>query len=481
MKRGFKKFGAFLLTAVMALAMNSTVFAADFTDGEVGGYTAPDTQNLDEKTINIQKELKVFNPDETTIYAPAISYQYAIAAATGSELVLVTDADTDHASQLPTSATAKGGITANLSTKVNGTATDTIAWTNAETVTAAADGAINIKNLTVDFENVVFTAPGVYRYKITETANAYTTNGVIDGDITNVRYLDVYVMRSANFDVTHDGTAGHEFVADDWRIYGYVCISPESVTNNAGGTTAVTPSTVKTNGFVSVDDPDNDPTTDDDVTADEYHTYNLTIGKTLTGDATMSSHKFPFDVAWTDGGATGSFQFGVIASANNTAVTADNSQLKKVGGADAVTTLNKDGTPSIANGGTIKYVGIPQAATATITETNDVAGTTYTTTATETIGAGSAAAVVFDTSSQAALSGDKKTATVDANGTAVYVEASPATADSNYAVQFTNALAIISPTGFIVRFAPYMLVLMGGIFLIVLGVVLYKRTNREEA
>ena len=36
MKRGLKKFGAFLLAAVMTLAMNSTVFAAGDMTGEGG-------------------------------------------------------------------------------------------------------------------------------------------------------------------------------------------------------------------------------------------------------------------------------------------------------------------------------------------------------------------------------------------------------------------------------------------------------------
>lgn len=474
MNKGFKKIGAVLLTFAMALAMNSTVFAADFTNGEVGGYTVADTQNLNDKVINIQKELTVFNPDEDTIYAPAITYTYAIAAATGSELVLIIDDTSDHASGLATSATALGGITTGVT--MTGTSANTIAWTNADTVDADPAGEPNIEDLAVDFTNVVFTAPGVYRYKITETASAYDTNGVTDGDISNIRYLDVYVMRSDTFDPTHDGTAGHEFVAGDWRVYGYVCISPESVTSDAGGTTAVTPSTTKTNGFV------NDGTNK----ADEYHTYNLTLGKTLIGDTTMNSHKFPFDVAWTNGTATGNFQF-AVKTTGTVDITADTSALKKVGGANAVDAADKDGTPSIANGGTVKYIGIPAGTISTVTETNDVSGTTYAT----RVYAEEADSITPSTTNQVAFTGGTAArgtdgsvanglATTDYNETAIYAQAVAPTADTNQCIQFTNTLSIISPTGFVVRFAPYMLVLLGGILLIAIGLTVYNKSNKKE-
>ena len=59
MKKGFKRIGAFLLTAVMTLAMNSTVFAANLADGEIGGSStfATDNPGTQEKDINIKKEL----------------------------------------------------------------------------------------------------------------------------------------------------------------------------------------------------------------------------------------------------------------------------------------------------------------------------------------------------------------------------------------------------------------------------------------
>ena len=151
-----------------------------------------------------------------------------------------------------------------------------------------------------------------------------------------------------------------------------------------------------------------------------------------------------------------------------------------VGGANAVSTASKDGDPSIAHEATVKYIGIPQAAYATVTETNDVTGTTYTTTAEETIGSASATDVVFDAASSAALSTDSKTATTDQGDTAVYAQATTVTADSNYAVQFTNKLAVISPTGIAFRIAPYALMLVAGVTLVIILAARRRKTKENN-
>lgn len=456
---------------------------ATLTGGEVGGYTQPDEQNLDNKVIKIAKEITAFNPDETLIYGPSITYTYTVAPGTAN--VDITDATSDHNSGLATSTKTIAGITTNVVVN-NGSAGNatnavgTLAWTNADILeanTVANGGAANTKYFTVDFTSVVFTQPGVYRYTITETpaANAadYAAAGITETTGSRVRYLDVYVMRSASFNAAHDGTNGHEYVAGDWKVYGYVCVYNDSTAIVDGDTN----NAVKTNGFVA--GTTNGSTA---VPADQYHTYNLTLGKTLSGDATMNSHKFPFDATWTAGLATGTFQFIVeetgtaqvalktaqtaTTTVNGTAVAADT--LYKVGNANAVGTADKDGTPSIANGGTVKYIGIPNGTKVTVTETNDVTGTTYATTATEAVGSGSAAAVDFDGNSTAVLSTNSQTATMDPNDTAVYAQSVAPTADSNVAIQYTNTLSIISPTGLAFRIAPYALMLAAGVSLIVL-------------
>ena len=52
--------------------------------------------------------------------------------------------------------------------------------------------------------------------------------------------------------------------------------------------------------------------------------------------------------------------------------------------------------------------------------------------------------------------------------------------DVAHTIAVDNNLQLISPTGFVVRFAPYMLVLLGGILLITIGLVIYNKTNKKE-
>ena len=151
-------------------------------------------------------------------------------------------------------------------------------------------------------------------------------------------------------------------------------------------------------------------------------------------------------------------------SINGTAISPS---LQKVGQADAVGAADKDGTPSIAHGATVKYIGIPNGTKVTVIETNDVTGTTYATTAKETIGSGTATDVAFTGSptSTGALGNENKTATLNPTQTAGYAQTSAPTADSNVAYQFTNTLSIISPTGYVARIAPYALMLAAGVIL----------------
>ena len=382
--------------------------------------------------------------------------------------VSITDATSDHASGVAANTTTLAGITTGV--KVNGgtagdtaSASGTLAWTNEDILDASSSGTANYKEFTIDFSNVNFSQPGVYRYVITETANAYTSSGVtteVTG--THARYLDVYVMRSATYDET-------KTTSDNWQIYGYVCtIESEPITPDGDTTTT---GAVKTNGFVTAT---NDGT---DVPADEYHTFNLTIGKTLSGDATMNSHKFPFEAKWTAGTATGTFQFAVetegTASVTSTAVGSGSRTLEAVGDADEVGDV-EDGSPLIANSGTVKYIGIPTGTKVTITETNDVTGTTYTTTAKD----GTADAEL--TPGGTATSSDSTTVTMPQNGTAAYEQAAAPAADTNVTIQYTNTLALISPTGYVVRYAPYGLMLIGGIALLIVAKKHRRHTEEDE-
>ena len=160
MKRGFKKIGAVLLTVAMALAMNSTVFAAPGTpeelegDGEEGvvgqfyGGVGVDTPEVKDDSINLKKEIIAFNPNGTTVNAPVVTYTYTVTPADVSTNPTVTDEDDDHTSGSAVTAPVKAGITTGV--VVTGTAagtagtatsaTGTLVFTNANTFTTAAGG-----------------------------------------------------------------------------------------------------------------------------------------------------------------------------------------------------------------------------------------------------------------------------------------------------------------------------------------------------
>lgn len=452
------RFGAVVAALVMTVALSSAAVASaddSLTNGEAGGFTTPDTPVVQEKTVAIEKAIIAANPAETVIYGPAITYTYTVTPAT--TMTAVTDAQDDHASGEDASALPMSGITTGV--VVNGgaagtaeSAAGTLAWTN-DLLDASADGTDNTKTFTIDFSDVVFGGQGVYRYAITETAS-YDGTGVSQGTAGSVRYLDVYVKANDGYT---DGSA-----ATDWDIYGYVLLS-----SNDQNITATNASAWKTNGFVSSDSAAGD--------ADRYQTYNLTITKTVENDgyALANKHQFAFDVAFA--GLSGNFQ--LIAKVENgtgaaTATTEHEtaaqtingtavSGVMKVGGADALVTDGKDGSPLLSNGASITYVGIPAGATATVNETNTPNQVSYTVTIVRD------GADIYSGNIAAGAQGGTSTS----NTTAVSVNA-------DTTVGVTNNLLLISPTGVALRFAPYFCMLAAGIVFAALA--LWRRRAGEK-
>ncbi len=406
-----KKIVALMMALAMVLAMG-TVFAGE-TGGEsqTGTTTATTSYNLGNgASVTIDNILTVYNPDETSVYAPVVSYAFTIAGATATNDgvgVSVTDKD-GIVGEVLSGAADTHKTSGDVEYTVTGTPTVTnpAAYTMDDTLNAAPNGdANNVKEATISFSDVTFSKPGVYRYILTRTVT--DTNRVLTANTdSNTRYLDVYVKEeTSNNTITRS-------------IYGYILHEVK---------TAVGTSTTKSLGFY-----------------DEYHTSNLTVSKTLVNDATMNGNKFPFTVTF--------------AAAKNAhiMVNAGTDGKAEAVAMDAGATSS---APGIAHQGTVKYIGIPNGFTATVTETNNVVGTAYNSVG---VADNAAAALVIN---YGATSNEASTL---------------AAADVTKTVAFTNTLALISPTGYVARIAPYALMLAAGIVLLVLFVKRRKPATEDD-
>lgn len=423
------KFLTRVVAVVFALAILFAMSVPAWADG--ASLTLHDGTNTTNETVRILKEITVYNPDTFTVNEPTASYTYGISAGTNTHKV------NDGTSEV----TVKSGIVTNvtMTSQTNSTPADTTTLTysptntngansTAEQFNATSDGSANTKWIDINFSNVIFGAPGVYRYEISESNYTYTKTGIVEGNTGHKRFLDVYVK--ANETSFTNGTT-----AAEWDVYGYVLSTDDT------DLTTTNETTYKTTGFVA--DSNNGKT------ADQYYTFNLIVGKTVANDnyTINNHHEFPFTVVLDN--PTVSVNVLPIMTVGNHA-TQSTLTAGPIGSASNATTW----TPTIGHEGTVTYVGIPTGTTVTIKEQNDLTGVAYSAVSS---GADADATVkVID------YQVDSNTATVNKGATASQA------ATGNSTVTFTNTLQNISPTGLAFRIAPYVLMLAAGVSLIVL-------------
>ena len=428
-----------LVIALMIMAMSLAAYAApaEFNGGKAGTWTQADTEIVQEKSINIKKELIAYNANGTTVNAPAFTYVYTVtpAAVTG---LTVTDAAANHTSNTAVTAPVNAGITTGL--VVTGTAAGTagtaesavgtLVFTNASTWTTAADGNTNSYDINLDFDGVAFTQPGVYRYQIVETlADSATYDGIaVEDGGTNTLYLDVYV--DGNLD-----------------IYGYVCMAAND---------SVITDTAKTNGFVAASNG-----------ADKYYTYDLTLSKDVVNDNYAERNvAFPFTVIFNNTeNYTSTFTITETAGTGSTGISPA-----------AASAPTWSGVALVKDGGAITYTGIPAGVDVDVYETNIVTGVTYT--VSTSVNSGTPVSdnnVSWGTTPASAVA---QTTKADYESTKATVDTTKiATVDATQTVAITNTLLLISPTGVVMRFAPYALMLAAGLLIVILG---KRRKNNKE-
>ncbi len=439
-----KKLMSVLLALALVLSLNVAAMAANMNasgedTGVAGAWETADTPIPQDKTINIKKELLSYNATSQSVFAPAFSYVYTVTPADVSGKT-VTDETSDHESGVAVAnVPVKQGITTGL--KVNngasGSATSAVGYldfTNATVLTTSAAGGSNTYNITLDFTGVTFPQAGVYRYQVAETITKadHTTTVTYDniaikdasGTNPNTRWLDVYV----------DGTGA---------IYGYVCMAAND---------SVTPSTTKTNGFVT-----------GSTGADKYYTYDLELSKLVNNDTyAKNSHPFPFTV--------------IFKNTKNYSTTYTITETTDTGSTGitpaAASAPTWSGVAKVKDGVAITYTGIPAGVDVDVYETNDMSGVTYTvvTTVNGTDGTpdnnvswGTAPATATPQATTKAAYESTK-ATVD---TKDITDTTPTT--DKQTLKITNTLLLISPTGVVLRIAPYVLILVGGIALLLVS------------
>lgn len=419
-----KKLSSLILAFALVFSVSVSAFAEKKT--EEGSLT------LTNGKVEFKKEIVIQNSGGSKVWEPNISYKYTISTLTPAQVAGMTVTDEQSNTTAVKAGPANGLFIANAS-DVNGAASATIAFGNDSGTanqnssaigTAFASSETAERSLFLSFDASVFVngdgdpVPGVYRYKITEAVtgtNTAAAAGVTEGAFTNDRYVDVYVSWTDNTKTAVEVTALTMFVTNDSIVW-------DDQDPNAD---------FKVTGY---------DVASEDEEADSYVTYNLTVEKQVAGNFADPNHEFPFTVDLTEAAATAVEYY----------VTGDYTAADLVIG----TKYSFDGTEiQLKDDDTVTFIGLPASTTATITETNDTADL-YTVTAADVNGA----LTMSETSS------GSKVYTTAANAVTIGTTAGSET----NTVVVTNTLEEVSPTGVIVRYAPYIIMLGAAVALVVL-------------
>ena len=344
----FRMMTSAALTAAMVMTM--------------GGMTA----FAEEATVSFTKTLDMTEAVDASV--PNVTFEYEIAAGT---------------------ATTKGGrpVLAGVIKDATHPSVGTAAYTYETTELT--------KDVAVDFSEVVFEEPGIYRYVITEKT---TGNADITNDAEATRYLDVYVTRPEG--ATACSIANYELTKAD--------------------------GTGKNGGYTNT-----------------YKTYALDLTKTVTGDMGESNRPFEFTITFT--------------GPENTSFALENdydaTENKTV---DLGTSGSAEVKVNLPHAKSVHITGIPSTVAYTIVETANSDGYTVTNTV--------KTAATVDAADKTTVSTGEETTGEMTMGKVCNI------------VEFTNNRDAVTPTGIVMSFAPYiLLVALAGVF-----AVLFLRKRRHE-
>ena len=169
--------------------------------------------------------------------------------------------------------------------------------TTDDTVILAADEAFVKKAVTIDFDGVQFTEPGVYRYIITENIGnamgfSYDTQ-VVDDTMKGQRTLDVYV--------TDDGTGS--LVVTGYVLHEGTSAPAKGENYGSSGTTLSDKSDGFVNSHEAYDLVFSKTVTGNQASRDKYFEFTVTISSAVSGTIYTVSYEDDHDDATADGNA----------------------------------------------------------------------------------------------------------------------------------------------------------------------------------
>lgn len=263
-----------------------------------------------------------------------------------------------------------------------------------DTTTTTQNKKYATKEVTVDFSGISFTAPGIYRYIITETAS---TASYIQNDTATDRTLDVYVQYKNNGSEDEPNYSDTELVVSNYVLH-------EGLEDPAAQ------GEEKSDGFTNT-----------------YTTYDLTLTKSVTGNQGDRDKYFAFTVE-------------ITGAVEGTVYTVDLSRAEEKPTVDGVQQTNSNsltatdgsvtGTYYLKSGQSIKIQGLTEDTEYTISETSYSADG-YTT--------------IYKIDNGTEVTSNATPSENNAMGTA------------HHTVTFTNSKSGSVPTGILLETAPYLI------------------------
>ena len=418
-----KRISVIVVILLLAVTVSVTSFAVSISSD---GITSAGGNEL-----KFTKSILMKNGNSSKVREPNITYTYTI-----------TEIETLSTNETVTDAIGNVGTVYKLSTEggtfsqVLPTNTATAVFSDVNVADTSTNGVERSIDLTFTFDASKFPHAGIYRFKVAETSDVTKASvGIAENNnYASTMYLDVYVQGQGN----------------DTSIYAYVLFE----NNDAAITNATKAARQKSSGWSGGDT--------GTVNQDIYQTYDLEVKKEISGDATSQNHRFPFAVTLTNGAL--STKVDLAISANNAEYGATPSS-DAVGNYIALSSTGAVVNAKLANNGTVTITGIPASTKATVQETND----TYDFYSLSATVDGSTTTDISAAAGSVAPNGGVSTITP-----AINIDGATTTR-----VLFGNNLTTISPTGYVSRYAPYGLILIAGVVLLVIARKHKKHTDED--